>query len=56
MIDRVKKRNLPMMLLLLSGILTLACYLWLATPPRLTKTPLPAIFSFALGHGFAPRE
>ncbi len=45
-----------MRLFLLSSILTLCCYLWLATPPSLTKTPIPGIISFALGHGFSPRE
>ncbi|KAI0778169.1 MFS general substrate transporter [Trametes elegans] len=53
-LDTVKKRNFVMQLFLLSGILTFSCYLWLAFPPDLTKTPIPAIASFALGHGFSP--
>ncbi|KAI0361645.1 MFS general substrate transporter [Trametes cingulata] len=53
-VDRVKKRNFVMRLFLVSGILTLACYIWLALPPDFTKTPLPAIISFASGHGFSP--
>ncbi|RDX55878.1 MFS general substrate transporter [Lentinus brumalis] len=53
-IDRVKRSNFVMRLFLLSSILTLCCYLWLATPPSLTKTPIPGIISFALGHGFSP--
>ena len=54
-VDRVKKRNIVMRLLLVSGALTLGCYLWLAAPPKWTQTPMPAIVSFALGHGFSPR-
>ncbi|KAI0724538.1 MFS general substrate transporter [Cerioporus squamosus] len=53
-IDRVKRSNFVMRLFLLSGILTLCAYLWLAAPPSLTQTPLPGIISFALGHGFSP--
>ncbi|KAI0639383.1 MFS general substrate transporter [Trametes polyzona] len=53
-VDRVKKRNIVMKLFLLSAILTLACYIWLALPPSFTKTPIPAIISFASGHGFSP--
>ncbi|CDO71549.1 hypothetical protein BN946_scf184911.g19 [Trametes cinnabarina] len=53
-VDRVKKRNFIMKLFLLSACLTLACYVWLALPPEWTKTPIPAIISFALGHGFSP--
>ncbi|KAI0365233.1 MFS general substrate transporter [Pilatotrama ljubarskyi] len=53
-VDRVKKRNFVMQLFLLSAMLTLACYVWLVLPPALTKTPIPAVVSFALGHGFSP--
>ncbi|KAH9944398.1 MFS general substrate transporter [Epithele typhae] len=53
-VDRAKKRNMPMQLLLVSGVLTSACYAWLAAPPKWTRTPIPAVLSFALGHGFAP--
>ncbi|RPD62956.1 MFS general substrate transporter [Lentinus tigrinus ALCF2SS1-7] len=53
-IDRVKRSNFVMRLFLLSGVLTLGCYLWLSAPPSLTKTPMPGIISFALGHGFSP--
>lgn len=45
-----------MKLFLTSAILTLLCYIWLALPPTWTKTPIPAIISFAMGHGFSPRE
>lgn len=55
-VDRVKRRNIVMKLFLLSATLTLGCYIWLAFPPQFTKTPIPAIISFATGHGFSPRE
>lgn len=45
-----------MKLFLLSATLTLGCYIWLALPPHFTKTPIPAIISFATGHGFSPCE
>ncbi|OCH96182.1 MFS general substrate transporter [Obba rivulosa] len=53
-VDRVKKQGFVLQLLMMSGCLTLICYLWLALPPDWTKTPIPAIASFATGHGFAP--
>ncbi|EMD42034.1 hypothetical protein CERSUDRAFT_110574 [Gelatoporia subvermispora B] len=53
-IDRVKKRGFVLRLFMVSGCLTLLCYLWLALPPEQTETPIPAIASFATGHGFAP--
>ncbi|TBU48356.1 MFS general substrate transporter [Dichomitus squalens] len=53
-VDRVKKRNFVIQLFLLSGLLTLGCYVWLALPPSWTKTPIPAIASFAFGNGFSP--
>lgn len=53
-VDRVKKRNIVMKLFLLSAILTLGCYVWLALPPSWTKSPMPALISFASGHGFSP--
>lgn len=43
-------------LFLTSSILTMICYFWLVLPPSTTKTPLPAIISFASGHGFSPRK
>ncbi|KAH9898415.1 MFS general substrate transporter [Cubamyces lactineus] len=53
-VDKVKKRNFVMKLFLLSATLTLGCFIWLALPPEVTKTPIPAIISFASGHGFSP--
>lgn len=53
-VDRVKGRGFVMQLFTASAVLTLLCYAWLALPPSVTKTPMPAIISFAMGHGFAP--
>ncbi|KAL6309994.1 MFS general substrate transporter [Sparassis latifolia] len=53
-VDHVKKRGIVVQLLMISSALTLLCYLWLALPPQWTKTPDPAIASFAIGHGFSP--
>ena len=55
-VDRVKKRNFVMQLFLVSGLLTLCCYIWLALPPSWTETPMPGIASFAIGNGFSPCE
>ncbi|KAM5535449.1 hypothetical protein V8D89_010971 [Ganoderma adspersum] len=53
-VDRVKKRNFVLRLFMLSGFLTLCCYIWLALPPSTSKTPVPGIASYALGIGFSP--
>ncbi|KAK7694631.1 hypothetical protein QCA50_001818 [Cerrena zonata] len=53
-VDRLKRHGIVLRLLTLSSVLTLACYFWLALPPDITKTPIPAIISFASGHGFSP--
>lgn len=53
--DVVKTRSFVHRLLLLSSVLTLICYAWLALPPTATSTPLPAMISFGLGIGFSPR-
>lgn len=53
-VDRVKRQGFVLRLLMISACLTLLCYCWLASPPEWTKTPVPAIVSFASGHGFAP--
>ena len=44
-----------MQLFLLSSVLTLCCYAWLALPPKWTQTPFPAVLAFGSGYGFAPR-
>ncbi|THV05837.1 hypothetical protein K435DRAFT_592756, partial [Dendrothele bispora CBS 962.96] len=52
--DRYKHTPIVFQLLLLSSTLTLLTYIWLAIPPDLTQTPIPAVLSFAIGHGFLP--
>ncbi|KDQ07682.1 hypothetical protein BOTBODRAFT_38578 [Botryobasidium botryosum FD-172 SS1] len=52
--DRLNKRPIVHVLLMLSSVLTLICYFWLALPPGLTETPVPGLISFGLGHGFSP--
>jgi hypothetical protein len=41
---------------MLSSLLTMFCYAWLAMPPQWTSSPLPGIISFACGVGFSPRK
>lgn len=40
-------------LILLSSTLTLSCYTYLSLPPDLTRSPIPGLILFALGHGMA---
>jgi hypothetical protein len=40
-------------LLTIASCLTLFCYAWLAAPAEWTQTPVPALLSFGIGHGFA---
>jgi len=54
MVDTLKHRPIVLQLLMLSSCLTLACYLWLALPPWLTQTAIPAIVAFGFGYGFSP--
>ncbi|KAI5124682.1 hypothetical protein M0805_004290 [Coniferiporia weirii] len=54
LIDRMKHRPILHQLFLLSSILTASCYLWLVLPPKLTRTPVPAIALYGFGQGFAP--
>ncbi|CAL1695887.1 unnamed protein product [Somion occarium] len=54
MVDMLKHRGIVLRLFTMSSLLTLLCYVWLAFPPDLTTTPMPAVVSFAAGHGFAP--
>ena len=37
-----------------TSLLTFLAYLWLSLPPAVTKTPIPAITSYAIGHGMSP--
>ncbi|EKM61026.1 uncharacterized protein PHACADRAFT_247333 [Phanerochaete carnosa HHB-10118-sp] len=53
-VDCMRKRGIVMRLFMLSSLLTMACYFWLALPPSMTQSPVPAIASFATGHGFSP--
>ena len=53
-VDRLRHRPIVIQLLFLSSILTLSAYVWFVLPPAWTKTPLPGISLFALGHGFSP--
>jgi hypothetical protein len=43
-----------MQLFMVSSVLTLCCYSWLALPPEWTKTALPAVMGFGSGYGFSP--
>ncbi|KAJ3508937.1 hypothetical protein NLJ89_g5485 [Agrocybe chaxingu] len=54
LVDKRKQQPIAIQLLLLSSTLTLLGYVWFALPASWTSTPLPGIFSYAFGHGFAP--
>ncbi|KAJ3761891.1 major facilitator superfamily domain-containing protein [Lentinula raphanica] len=54
LVDRYKNRPIVVQLMLLSSTLTLLAFCWLVVPPDVTQTPIPAIASFAIGHGFSP--
>ncbi|TFK30466.1 MFS general substrate transporter [Coprinopsis marcescibilis] len=54
LVDTIKQRNIILRLLLLASVFTLGGYMWLASPPNLTKNALPGIFAFAFGHGYSP--
>jgi hypothetical protein len=54
LVDRRKHHPIVIQLLLLSSALTMFAYTWLALSPKWTKTPIPAIIAFAIGHGFSP--
>ncbi|KDR85015.1 hypothetical protein GALMADRAFT_53593 [Galerina marginata CBS 339.88] len=54
LIDRRKHTPIVIQLLLLSSTLTMLAYAWFALSPSWTKTPVPGIVSFAIGHGFSP--
>ncbi|KAF9481407.1 MFS general substrate transporter [Pholiota conissans] len=54
LVDYKKHRPIVIQLMLLSSSLTMFAYIWFALSPAWTKTPVPAIFSFAVGHGFSP--
>ncbi|KAH7883611.1 major facilitator superfamily domain-containing protein [Phlebopus sp. FC_14] len=54
LVDRLKHPQTIVRMFLLSSILTMLCYAWLAGPPQWTQTPFPGIISFASGIGFSP--
>ncbi|KAF8168076.1 major facilitator superfamily domain-containing protein [Crassisporium funariophilum] len=54
LVDHSKHRHIVILLLLISSTLTMLAYFWFALPASFTKTPVPAIISFAVGHGFSP--
>ncbi|KAJ3734891.1 major facilitator superfamily domain-containing protein [Lentinula guzmanii] len=54
LVDRYKNRPIIVQLMLVSSTLTLLAFCWLVLPPDATQTPIPAIASFAIGHGFSP--
>lgn len=56
LIDRINDPRATTRLFVLSCLLTMFCYAWLAMPPQWTKNPLPGIISFAGGFGFSPRK
>ncbi|KZT54379.1 MFS general substrate transporter, partial [Calocera cornea HHB12733] len=51
--DRLKTATVVHKMFVLSSLLTLGCYTWLALPATLTRTPTPALVAFGAGHGFA---
>lgn len=53
-VDKIKRRSIVTDVLCLTSTLTLLAYAWLALPPATTGTPIPAIISYALGHGMSP--
>lgn len=56
LVDRRKRTPVAIQLPFLSSSLTTFAYIWFSLSPTWTKTPVPAILSFAFGHGFSPRE
>jgi len=53
-VDRLKHPQAIILLFLVTSILTMSCYFWLALPPSWTKSPSPAVIAFACGIGFSP--
>ncbi|KIK71020.1 hypothetical protein GYMLUDRAFT_33127 [Collybiopsis luxurians FD-317 M1] len=54
LVDRYKNKPIVIQLMLVSSTLTLLAFAWLILPANATGTPIPAITSFAIGHGFSP--
>ncbi|KAH7930998.1 MFS general substrate transporter, partial [Leucogyrophana mollusca] len=53
-VDHIKHPQAVIRLFMLTSVLTMLCYTWLALPPSWTKSPSPAVASFASGIGFSP--
>lgn len=56
LVDRINSPRTTIRMFMLSSLLTMFCYAWLAAPSRWTRTPLPGIISFAGGVGCSPRK
>ncbi|KAF8843939.1 MFS general substrate transporter [Paxillus ammoniavirescens] len=54
LVDHLKHPQATIRMFMLSSLLTMLCYAWLAAPPQWTRSPLPGIISFASGVGFSP--
>jgi len=54
LVDRINDPRATIRMFMLSSLLTMFCYAWLAMPPQWTSSPLPGIISFACGVGFSP--
>ncbi|KAL4067967.1 major facilitator superfamily domain-containing protein [Scleroderma yunnanense] len=53
LVDRLKRPQATLRLLMLSAVCTMICYAWLSAPPQWTGTPLPGILSYSFGFGFS---
>ncbi|KAF8140234.1 major facilitator superfamily domain-containing protein [Boletus edulis] len=54
LVDRIKDPRATTRLFMLSSLLTMFCYAWLALPPQWTRSALPGVISFSGGFGFSP--
>ncbi|KIJ68423.1 hypothetical protein HYDPIDRAFT_146504 [Hydnomerulius pinastri MD-312] len=54
LIDHLKHPQAIVRMFMLSSLLTMLCYAWLAAPSQWTRTPLPGVIAFASGIGFSP--
>ncbi|KAG6381197.1 major facilitator superfamily domain-containing protein [Boletus reticuloceps] len=56
LVDRIKDPRATTRLFMLSSLLTMFCYAWLALPPQWTRSAIPGVISFSGGFGFSPRK
>ncbi|KAN0100647.1 Major facilitator superfamily domain containing protein [Tylopilus felleus] len=54
LVDRINDSRATTRIFMLSSLLTMFCFAWLAMPPQWTRSPMPGIISFAGGIGFSP--